>query len=434
MKTLKKMANKSTTLKKLKIKKIAFLINWPRELDMMSPLFKELSFKEFDIVMNDASGRDLLALKSIESFIENDNRNKDYSDNIIRLSDIKKINEYMSVVSSGLGPIRVITIRSTVLYIYAHLIGRLFSTRFMKKILGIEVARKLILGGRYRDLKGEFYIERDIARHAINFLPDLDKNISGYPNKKWREVFDTFFSITAFDKKLLEKHNVRNILPVGNLRYDAVIKIDESRKKIMSEFNIPKSGNRKKIIFWSPAFINYKGSEKQNIDFWKGHFSNLLKHYIVIVRPHPKTIVNNPELVVELKKLGLYVDYSVSRELSTLFGISDLVVADYGSTLLTAIYLEKALILLNLPKDSHYNSLVGNINRLDDAVRNDITKIEYGVQFSEFQRFIHTTLSNKHDIVENIKNIKNKYGLAKETTSGVSDAVAYLRNILKNYD
>ena len=199
------------------IEKIAFLINWPRELDMIRPLLKELNDDEFDIVMNDASGRDLLALKSIESFIENKNN----SDNIVRLSDINKISEYMSVVSTGLGPIRVITIRSTVLYIYAHLIGRFFSTRFMKKILGIGVARKLMSGGRYRDLKGELYIERDIARNRICFPAELDKNISGYPNKKWRKVFDTFFSISSFDKKLLEI--VACPVCKGKLVYDKAI-------------------------------------------------------------------------------------------------------------------------------------------------------------------------------------------------------------------
>ena len=412
------------------IEKIAFLINWPRELDMIRPLLKELNDGEFDIVMNDASGRDLLALKSIESFIEN----KNHSDNIVRLSDINKISEYMSVVSTGLGPIRVITIRSTVLYIYAHLIGRFFSTRFMKKILGIGVARKLMSGGRYRDLKGELYIERDIARNRICFPAELDKNISGYPNKKWRKVFDTFFSISSFDKKLLEKHNVRNILPIGYPRFDNVINIDKSRKKIMSEFNIPDSGNRKKIIFWSPTITEYNGSGNQNIDFWKGYFSNILKYYIVIVRPHPKSIINHPEMVVELKKLGLYVDSSESRELSTLYGISDLVVADYGESLLTAIYLEKALILLNLPKNADFNLHREGINGIVAVVRNDIPKIEYGAQFSEFQRIIRKSLSNKHNAVEEIKNIKNKYGLAKETTSGVSDAVVYLRNILKNHD
>ena len=47
------------------IEKIVFLINWPRELDMIRPLLKELNNGEFEIVLNDASGRDLLALKSI---------------------------------------------------------------------------------------------------------------------------------------------------------------------------------------------------------------------------------------------------------------------------------------------------------------------------------------------------------------------------------
>ena len=82
----------------------------------------------------------------------------------------------------------------------------------------------------------------------------------------------------------------------------------------------------------------------QNIDSinkYLAYLKILGQNYNLIIRPHPKletTNINNFNLI---KKSGLNIDLNPVRKIQNIFLISDLILTDFGSSLLEAIYLKK---------------------------------------------------------------------------------------------
>ena len=67
----------------------------------------------------------------------------------------------------------------------------------------------------------------------------------------------------------------------------------------------------------------------------------LNKNFNLILRPHPKLKFTSPRYFKLLEESGLKLDLNPFRELKYLFKISDLIIADFGSSVLEAIYLNK---------------------------------------------------------------------------------------------
>ena len=88
-----------------------------------------------------------------------------------------------------------------------------------------------------------------------------------------------------------------------------------------------------------------------------------------------------------------------------LYMTADIVLADYGSSVFSAIYMEKKLILLNLPDTSKYLYKAINGGYLDEEVRNDIASVSpHNVE--ELPALILEMINTNND---KIKEIKSKY-------------------------
>ena len=79
----------------------------------------------------------------------------------------------------------------------------------------------------------------------------------------------------------------------------------------------------------------------------------------------------------KLNQAGLIVDSRSDRDLRVLYQASDLVLADYGSSVLSAIYMKKKLLLLNMPNKTKFLRLRKNKRQIDQEVRNDAKSFEY---------------------------------------------------------
>jgi hypothetical protein len=85
-----------------------------------------------------------------------------------------------------------------------------------------------------------------------------------------------------------------------------------------------------------------------------------------------------PDLVKLLQKHSFIIDAKYDRELSVLYKFSSLILADYGGSVLDSIYMEKKIILLNMPKKYEFYKwrILGGY--IDKDVRKDTLSIEYG--------------------------------------------------------
>ena len=79
-----------------------------------------------------------------------------------------------------------------------------------------------------------------------------------------------------------------------------------------------------------------------------------------------------PEIASYLLGLGFLVDVKKGRNLSVLYQASDLVLSDYGGSVLSAVYMRKKLILLN-SSSNKYVKWRKMRQYIDDDVRGDVS-------------------------------------------------------------
>jgi hypothetical protein len=110
-------------------------------------------------------------------------------------------------------------------------------------------------------------------------------------------------------------------------------------------------------------------------------------------------------MVDYFKELGFLVDIKKGRNLSVLYQSSDLVLADYGASVLSTVYMKKKLILLN---SSNQKSIKWREERkyIDDDVRNDVSSFninEGDSLVTQINKDIQNSDNTKTD------NLKKKY-------------------------
>jgi len=131
----------------------------------------------------------------------------------------------------------------------------------------------------------------------------------------------------------------------------------------------------------------------------------LLDKFNVLISLHPKLVVLEPEIANYLAELGLLVDVKKGRNLSVLYQASDLVLCDYGASVLSAVYMKKKLILLNSPSEKYINWR-GERKYVDDDVRNDVSSFninEGDSLVTQINKDIQNSDNTKTD------NLKKKY-------------------------
>lgn len=71
---------------------------------------------------------------------------------------------------------------------------------------------------------------------------------------------------------------------------------------------------------------------------------------------------------------GLYLDGLTDRKLIELYSSADLILLDYGASVMTSIYLEKNMALLELPSNFKFIEKLEKNKSLDSEIRREISK------------------------------------------------------------
>ncbi len=303
------------------IKKIFILINSEREFDYYNNLVNKYPDK-FTFIINDHKKQvNYLSLKKKKYY------------NSIKLSNILNSNKKYEVevlISTGLGHLQLITIKSFLKFIYSRTFGNLIQTTKLEKIFLIVFKKKFTAGANKCPIFDSVQIEKKISKLAICFPRGLDLNIKMHPEKRWVKTFDYFFCHSKFDKKIIEKNSNKKAFLIGYPRYK----------------NKKNQRNRIRNILWMPSYPKYSNDKMFNIKKWLAVFSKLnSKKYKITIKFHPKIFLMNKSKLIFQKHIKVIDD--PSQNLNKLYSQSDLVVCDYGGSIFSALFNEKPIILLN---------------------------------------------------------------------------------------
>ena len=303
------------------IKKIFILINSEREFDYYNNLVNKYPDK-FTFIINDHKKQvNYLSFKKKKYY------------NSIKLSNILNSNKKYEVevlISTGLGHLQLITIKSFLKFIYSRTFGNLIQTTKLEKIFLIVFKKKFTAGANKCPIFDSVQIEKKISKLAICFPRGLDLNIKMHPEKRWVKTFDYFFCHSKFDKKIIEKNSNKKAFLIGYPRYK----------------NKKNQRNRIRNILWMPSYPKYANDKMFNIKKWLAVFSKLnSKKYKITIKFHPKIFLMNKSKLIFQKHIKVIDD--PSQNLNKLYSQSDLVVCDYGGSIFSALFNEKPIILLN---------------------------------------------------------------------------------------
>lgn len=248
-------------------------------------------------------------------------------------------------------------------YLYSKSFGLFIQSTGLSAFFEKFFNRPFDGGGKNRKLqsvRAEF-IERKIGRKIILFPRGMDINSETHPSNEFLKRFDIFLCHGQKDYELVRNKTNAPAFIIGYPRYE---KNDEHAVKasLVEEFNLD---NNKLTILWMPSRLDWENPNYRNIEDWLPSFNSLQDSFQLIIRPHPHLVANSPELISRLVENKFIVDSLKSRNLYSLYSASDLVIADYGGSIFSGIYMNKPVILLN----SANHNLISSSNELDISLR-----------------------------------------------------------------
>ncbi len=413
--------------KKLTKKKIAFLINWARELDFYDEFIKKFNNDNIDIIVN-----------NIQSF---ENERKNNSEFIIKRLVEKKIKyvlfsevygkvKYKMLISTGLSCPKKISLSSILRFIYGKSIGRILELFKLDLVLIKFFNKSFTAGGDNVKIYREWFPEKNLGSKIIFFPRSMDLRLKFFPNEKFEKVFDIFLCHGKLDRYLIENKfkNKKDNFIIGYPRYDGDYDLSKIKKKIFSEFNLD---HKKKVIFWCPTYIEEKKETSKNIDIWVDKISSLIKNYNIILRPHPKNLVMDQNLLNKLRKKNFSIDQNNDRKLIELYSVADLVLVDCGGSVLTSVYLKKKFAVLDLPSNLKFIKRLMDTEALDYEIRKELyPEMIIGHNDNSFNERINNLLNLKRSSFSN--KLKEKYFCNSEEKISISDLAKKFEKTLVN--
>lgn len=345
--------------------RIGVIIPEERQIDYYLNFLKTFNSNDITIIVNDA---DKEVGKLIYQNVNLINYNRRYLSSII--NEGKKFDFIIStgnfrVPINSSGWSRLLWILDQYFkFLYSRSFGLIIQVSGLSAFFEKIFNRPFDAGGKNRKLhsvRAEF-IEKKIGKKIILFPRGMDINSKTYPSPEFLGRFDIFLCHGLKDYELIRNKTNAPTFKIGYPRYEKNDEESSLKTNLVKEFNLD---NNKTTILWMPSRLDWEYPNYRNIEDWLSSFSFLQNNFQLIIRPHPHIVANNPELITRLIENKFNVDSLKSRNLYNLYSLSDLVIADYGGSIFSGIYMHKPVILLN--SANHY--LVSQSNELDISLR-----------------------------------------------------------------
>ena len=413
-------------LKKKIIEKIGILINWTREVDFYYNFLNKLKRENFKIIINDIDTIELERKNNAKLIKKKlDELNLEYC----FYSEIFNRYKFKVLISTGLTHTKKISLFSIIRFFYGKTIGFFFEIIKLDSLFQKFFKRPFTGGGLNSKIYSEYFPEKKIGEKTVFFPRGMDLRLKHFPNNKFKKVFDIFLCHGEIDKNLISnKFKKKDIFIIGYPRYDENFDIVSLRKKIISEFNLNET---KKTIFWRPTYIEEKNEVSQNISLWLEKISKLNEDYNLIIRPHPKNLIIDRDLKEKIKTNHFFIDEKADRKLAELYIFSDLILLDYGSSVLSSIYLKKNFAVLELPGNFEYIQRLKKTRAIDFEIRNEIDyKNVIGLNDQLYLKKIESILNNPN--LRDINLLKEKYFGKKKSITSLESIAEKFQNFLNN--
>jgi hypothetical protein len=314
------------------LNKIAFIVHTPMMLVHYCDVWRLLGKENFVVITTNDFYRDSNGIKKpgVSEFLKYAK-----TENI----EILKISE---VITQGLQYQNVVT---------NHVIsGNKSNTsselRYYLKIL-LNRALKVLRIDKQIEINSNVYLPLLVGKTQIRFMYGADISDS-WSLQSWNKIYDVILCHGVNDEREVKKRFDAKTYVMGYPRYDRYFSGSIDKTIISNEFNIDQS---KKTIVWMPTL----GGEYSTIPLFVKAFTSFRDKYNFIVRPHPLSFIQEIQYIELLKKYNYQIDKNPLRDMNELYSIADVILADYGGTPFSAIFLGVNLVLLDVKGADSYS-------------------------------------------------------------------------------
>lgn len=337
-----------------------------------------------------------------------------------RLSAAIRDNKFPVLLSTGLSFLEVRTLRSLLKYAYAMTIGALLEVTGLAEILHSQTGRRFSAGGLKAEKFERKQPEKLAASYVVRYPKGLDISRKYYPEARWAGVFDLHLCHGEIDSKLIRaKFPDERCIKIGYPKYAGENSDQQSVLDVHREFGIGNDG--KPLILWMPTHLKQPEETGRNILPWISPLAGLLDSFHVLVRIHPKSLTTMPELLSLLQEQGFLTDTVKTRNLQSLYAAADLVLADFGASVLSAIYMEKNLLLLDFDPLPESVRKIQHAGYLDLEVGQVLPVINDASQIRDF----NTRINREHTV--NTLDIRHEFFGESREILGIKDVAILLQ-------
>ncbi|SDP34605.1 CDP-Glycerol:Poly(glycerophosphate) glycerophosphotransferase [Pseudomonas arsenicoxydans] len=224
------------------------------------------------------------------------------------------------------------------------------TTKSIKKTTKKDISKKLLnriliaLGRQpiwQYNVDIELLLPLQIGRKQIRYMYGADLS-DAWSLMDWNEIYDIFLCHGVNDERIVKERFSGKTFIMGYPRYDDYFDSKIDLSSIKKEFDV---SDQKKTLLWMPTL----GGVGSSIPVYAKLIADLDGEFNVIVRPHPLSFVQEKDFIYELERNNLKIDRSSTRNMNELFSAADLIIADYGGTPFSSIFIGKNVIFLDVP-------------------------------------------------------------------------------------
>lgn len=213
-----------------------------------------------------------------------------------------------------------------------------------------------------------------LGHRQVRFMYALGKAKHNFSS--WNSHYDLILCFGPWQAERLRECCDAVTFQMGYPRYDAYFSEPALQNTSPADLQLDP---KKQTILWLPTWL-----ELSSVSRFADAMAGLCDRYNVIVKTHPLSATNDPQM---LKILGQYSFTAVITHVYdnlALFRCADFVVCDYGGTAFGALYLDKKLLLLNVPNAAQ-DALTGDESP-DVLLRQDIINVDEDQRWSLAER------------------------------------------------
>ncbi|AJO81376.1 CDP-glycerol--poly(glycerophosphate) glycerophosphotransferase [Pseudomonas sp. MRSN 12121] len=207
-------------------------------------------------------------------------------------------------------------------------------------------------------------IIKALGHRQVRFMYALGKARHNFSD--WNQHYDLILCFGPWQAERMRQCCNAVTFQMGYPRYDAYFREPWLQGAHPPDLALDPT---KKTVLWLPTWL-----ELSSISRFADAMAGLCERYNVIVKTHPLSAEADPEALAVLERYRFTAVITRVYDNLTLFRCADYVVSDYGGTAFGALYLDKNLLLLNVP-DAGRDALTGEESP-DVLLRNDIVNLD----------------------------------------------------------